>query len=98
MWRLYKTGFELPTGFIGLHSVTHLQPSLLQLQLTLTTESQLLLSLFQGPGPPADPTGSHWPSTNSSALRLQLLGWNTDWRSAQILTLLYSEDSFSATH
>jgi hypothetical protein len=32
----------------------------LQLQLTLTTES------LQGPGPPADPTGSHWPSTNCS--------------------------------
>jgi hypothetical protein len=34
----------------------------LQLQLTLTTES------FQGPGPPADPTGSHWPLPNSSGL------------------------------
>jgi hypothetical protein len=34
----------------------------LQLQLTLTTES------LQGPGRPADPTGSHWPSTNSSGL------------------------------
>jgi hypothetical protein len=32
----------------------------LPLQLTLTTESR------QGSGPPADPTGSHWPSTNSS--------------------------------
>jgi hypothetical protein len=34
----------------------------LQLQLTLTTES------LQGPGPPADPIGSHWSSTNSSGL------------------------------
>jgi hypothetical protein len=34
----------------------------LQLQLTLTTES------LQGPGSPADPTGSPWPSTNSSGL------------------------------
>jgi hypothetical protein len=47
VWRLYKTGFGLTTGFIGLHSVTHNQSQLclLQLQLTLTTESQLLLSL-----------------------------------------------------
>jgi hypothetical protein len=46
MWRLYKTGIGLTTGFIGSqHSYT--QPSLLQLQLTLTTESQLLLSLFR---------------------------------------------------
>jgi hypothetical protein len=29
------------------NTVTHLQPSILQLQLTLTTESQLLLSLFR---------------------------------------------------
>jgi hypothetical protein len=55
-------GFGLTTGFIGLQSVTHIQPNLLQLQLTLTTES------LQGPGPPADPTGTHWPSTNSSGL------------------------------
>jgi hypothetical protein len=47
MWRLYKTGIGLTTGFIRSHTVTHLQPSLLQLQLTLTTESQLLLSLFR---------------------------------------------------
>jgi hypothetical protein len=77
MWRLYvyKTGIGLTTGFIGSHTVTQLQcihftlavhystcRVFLQLQLTLTTES------LQGPGPPADPTGSHWPSTNSSGL------------------------------
>jgi hypothetical protein len=45
-------------------SVTYLQPSLLQLQLTLRTPAESL----QGPGPPADPTGSHWPSTNTSGL------------------------------
>jgi hypothetical protein len=77
--RLYKTGFGLTTGFIGSHTVTLLQPSFLQLQLTLTTES------VQGPGPPADPTGSHWPSNNSLYSEdcfffatLQLLGWNTN--------------------
>jgi hypothetical protein len=59
-------GIGLTTGFIGSHTVTHLQPSLLQLQLTLTAES------LQGPGPPADPTGSHWPSTNSSGTH----NWN----------------------
>jgi hypothetical protein len=53
MRRLYTTGIGLTTGFIGSKSITHLQPSLLQLQLTLTTE------FLQGPGPPADPTGSH---------------------------------------
>jgi hypothetical protein len=76
MWRLYKTGIGLTTGFFGSHTVTHnysvytLQLAVhystcrvfLQLQLTLTTES------LQGPEPPADPTGSHWPSTNSSGL------------------------------
>jgi hypothetical protein len=75
MWRLYKTCIGLTTGFIGSHSYTQLQcirftlavhystyRVFLQLQLTLTTES------LQGPGPPADLTGSHWPSTNSSKL------------------------------
>jgi hypothetical protein len=77
MWRLYKTGIGLTTGFIRSQSITQLGYSVLhftlavhystcrvvlQLQLTLTTES------LQGPGPPADPTGSHWPSTNSSGL------------------------------
>jgi hypothetical protein len=46
MWRLYNTGIGLTTGFIGLQ-VSYTQPSLLQLQLTLTNESQLLLSLFR---------------------------------------------------
>jgi hypothetical protein len=57
-----RRGIGLSTGFIGLQSTTHLQPSLIQLQLTLTTPAESL----QGPGPPADPTGSYWPSTNSS--------------------------------
>jgi hypothetical protein len=39
-----RRGIGLSTKFIGSQSITHLQPSLLQLQLTLTTESQLLLS------------------------------------------------------
>jgi hypothetical protein len=57
-WRLYKTGIGLTTGFIGSHSYTQLQcidsysftvhcstcRVFLQLQLTLTTESQFLLS------------------------------------------------------
>jgi hypothetical protein len=56
MWRqLYKTGIGLTTGFIGSHTVTHNYS-------IYTTES------LQGPGPPADPTGSHWPSNNSSGL------------------------------
>jgi hypothetical protein len=42
--RLYKTGFGLTTGFIG-SQVSYTQSNILQLQLTLTTESQLLLSL-----------------------------------------------------
>jgi hypothetical protein len=78
MWRLYKTGIGLTTGFSGSHTQLHtitvytlLQlltvhyntcRVFLQLQLTLTTES------LQGPGPPADPIGSHWPSTKSSGL------------------------------
>jgi hypothetical protein len=44
--RLYKRGIGLTTGFIELQ-VSYTQQSLLQLQLTLTTESQLLLSLFR---------------------------------------------------
>jgi hypothetical protein len=32
----------------------------LQLKMTLTNES------LQGPGPPGDPAGSYWPSTNTS--------------------------------
>jgi hypothetical protein len=47
MWRLYKTGIGLTTGFIGSQYSYTLKPSLLQLQLTLTTESQLRLSLFR---------------------------------------------------
>jgi hypothetical protein len=40
----YETGFGLTIGFIGLHSVAHLQPITTE-SLTITTESQLLLSL-----------------------------------------------------
>jgi hypothetical protein len=56
--------------------------------LTITTDSHNWVTtpaeFLQGPGPPADPTGSHWLSTNSSAelspetanLRLNwLAGW-----------------------
>jgi hypothetical protein len=42
-----RRGIGLTAGFIGSQSITHLQQSLLQLQLTLTTESQLMLSLFR---------------------------------------------------
>jgi hypothetical protein len=59
-----RRGIGLTTGFIGSH-YSYTQPSLLQLQLTLTTES------LQGPGPPADPTGSHWPLTNSAGLKVK---------------------------
>jgi hypothetical protein len=38
VWRLYKTEFGLSTGFIGLHSVTHLQPITTE-SLTITTDS-----------------------------------------------------------
>jgi hypothetical protein len=76
--RLYKTGIGLTTGFIGSHTVTHnysvytLTASQFTIVLTessynynwLTTPAEF----FQSPGPPADPTGSHWPSTNSSGL------------------------------
>jgi hypothetical protein len=54
VWRLYETGFGLSTGFIG-SQVSYTQPSLLQLQLTLTTPAEFL----QVPRPPAYPTGSH---------------------------------------
>jgi hypothetical protein len=40
--------------------------------LTITTDSHNWVTTpaesLQGPGPPADLTGSHWPSTNSSGL------------------------------
>jgi hypothetical protein len=49
-------------------SVTHLITE----SLTITTDSHNWVTTpaesLQGPGPPADPTGTHWPSTNSSWL------------------------------
>jgi hypothetical protein len=76
IWYLYQSQYCRACGdyirraldwqldLLDYKSVTHNQSplSLLQLQLTLTTES------LQGSGPPAEPTGAHWPSTNSSAL------------------------------
>jgi hypothetical protein len=65
---IIRRGIGLTTGFIGSHTVTvytlYTRSSLQYLPslLTITTES------LQGPGPPADPTGSRWPSTNSSGL------------------------------
>jgi hypothetical protein len=46
MWRLYKTGIGLTTGFIGLHTHNY-SYTLITEPLTITTESQLLLSLFR---------------------------------------------------
>jgi hypothetical protein len=42
-----RRGSDFQLDLLDYKSVTHLQPSLLQLQLTLTTESQLLPSLFR---------------------------------------------------
>jgi hypothetical protein len=62
MWRLYKTGYWIGSQY----SYTLTTESL-----TITTDSHnwqvtTPAESLQGPGPPADPTGSHWPSTNSS--------------------------------
>jgi hypothetical protein len=43
MWRLYKTGFGLTTAFIG----SQVSYTLTTETLTITIESQLLLSLFR---------------------------------------------------
>jgi hypothetical protein len=59
-----RRGLDCQLDLLNYKSVTHLQPSPLQLQLTLTTPAESL----QGPGPPADPAVSHWPSTNFSGL------------------------------
>jgi hypothetical protein len=68
--RLYETGIGLTTGFIG-SQYSYTQPITTE-SLTITTDSDNLVTTpaesLQGPGPPADPTGSHWPSTNSSRL------------------------------
>jgi hypothetical protein len=61
-------GFGLTTGFIG----SRINYTLTTESLTITTDSHNWVTtpakFLQGPGPPADPTGSHWPSTNSSEL------------------------------
>jgi hypothetical protein len=64
----YNTDIGLTTGFTGSqYSYTRTTESL-----TITTDSHNWVTTpaesLQGPRPPADPTGSHWPSSNSSGL------------------------------
>jgi hypothetical protein len=58
----------LTTGFI----ISQYNYTLTTDSLTITTDSHNWVTTpaesLQGPGPPGDPTGSHWPSTNSSGL------------------------------
>jgi hypothetical protein len=90
VWRLYKMGIGLTTGFIGSHTVTvytllqlltvHYNTCrfFLQLQLTLTTESQLLLSFFRAQDllqTQLALTGHQLPLQLSSHLRLTR-NWN----------------------
>jgi hypothetical protein len=77
--RLYKTGYWIDNWIYWItHSYTIT---------TITTDSHKWVTTpaesLHGPGPPADPTGSHWPSTNSSGLfsathRQLTRNWNCD--------------------
>jgi hypothetical protein len=80
---IYKTGIGLTTGFIGSHTVTVYT----LLQLTTVHYTCRVSSLCL-----------HWLPVFQYLTRLALQDWLTDWRSARILTLLYSEDSLSVTH
>jgi hypothetical protein len=105
MWRLYKTGYWNDNWIYWItHSYTFTTEFL-----TITTDSHNWVTSpaesLQGPGPPADPTGSHWPSTNSSifwrlalcnslnrtggVLKVKVTLWPTASLSVRLLQLAY---------
>jgi hypothetical protein len=106
MWRLYKTGIGLTTGFIGSHTVTlNYSVYTLHWQFTIVL-AESSYCVFTG-CPSSNTVGSVHLQLSSEDCYFTVdsrLGNSartprlTDWRSARIFTLLYSEDSLSATH